>query len=399
MRVTHVITRLVVGGAQENTVATVLGLRQKPGVEVKLISDPTTGPEGSLENEARNVFGVAAAPSSPKNDFIIVPELIRPVHPLKDFIALRKLEKILGGQKPDIVHTHSGKAGILGRLAARRADVPVVIHHIHGPSFGNFQGSLTNLVLTGAEKYAARVTDHYFCSAGAMTKLYLAAGIGRPEMFTRIFSGFNLEPFLNTTNDLALRKKIGLGENHFVIGKIGRLFKLKGHSDLVTAFARILPRVPHARLLLVGDGALRGEIENQIHALGLGGKVIFTGLVPPDEVARYVGIMDCVAHLSYREALSRVLPQALAAGKPVVAYDFDGADEVCLENETGFIVRTGDTQAAAQRLLQLANDSALREKLGRAGTAFVRKNFSVEKMVDDQYNVYLKLAAGRGIRA
>jgi glycosyltransferase involved in cell wall biosynthesis len=152
-------------------------------------------------------------------------------------------------------------------------------------------------------------------------------------------------------------------------------------------------------LLFVGDGALRGEIENQIHALGLDGKVIFTSLVPPGEVARHVGIMDCLAHLSYREALSRALPQALAAGKPVIAYDFDGADEVCLENETGFVVRTGDTDAAAQRLLQLANDAALREKFGRAGAAFVKENFFVEKMVDDQYTVYLKLAAERGIRA
>jgi glycosyltransferase involved in cell wall biosynthesis len=109
--------------------------------------------------------------------------------------------------------------------------------------------------------------------------------------------------------------------------------------------------------------------------------------------------MDCLAHLSYREALSRALPQALAAGKPVVAYNFDGADEVCLENETGFVVRTGDTDAAAQRLRQLARDPALRKKLGHAGAAFVRENFSVEKMVDDQYNVYLKLAAERGLRA
>jgi glycosyltransferase involved in cell wall biosynthesis len=108
--------------------------------------------------------------------------------------------------------------------------------------------------------------------------------------------------------------------------------------------------------------------------------------------------MDCVAHLSQREALSRALPQALAAGKPVVAYDFDGADEVCFENETGFVVRTGDTDAAAQRLLQFANDSDLCEKFGRAGAAFVKENFSVEKMVDDQYNVYLELAAEHGLK-
>jgi glycosyltransferase involved in cell wall biosynthesis len=398
MRVTHIITRLVVGGAQENTLATINGLRAKPGLEVKLISGPTIGPEGSLENAAAKIFGAAAAPSSPENDFIIIPELVRPVQPLKDFRALRQLEKILRAQKPDLVHTHSGKAGILGRLAAKRAGVPIIVHHIHGPSFGNFQGAFANFVFTAAERHAAKVTTHFFCSASAMTKLYLAAAIGKSSMFTSIFSGFDLEPFLNATNDLALRKKLGLDENHFVIGKVGRIFRLKGHTDLVTAFAKMLPQVPHARLLFVGDGSLRGEIENQIKKLGLDGKVIFTGLVPPAEVARHVGIMDCLAHLSYREALSRALPQALAAGKPVVAYNFDGADEVCLENKTGFIVRTGDTDAAAQRLLQLANDLSLREKFGQAGKAFVRDNFAVEKMVDDQYHLYLKLAAERGRR-
>ena len=383
MRVTHIITRLVIGGAQENTLATIAGLRQKPGMEIKLVSGPTTGPEGSLENEARKIPGLLT----------VVPELVRPVHPLKDYIALGKLEKILREQKPDIVHTHSGKAGIVGRLAARRAGVPVIIHHIHGPSFGNFQSAPANWFFTAAEKYAGRVTTHFFCSADAMTKLYLAAGIGNPSMYTRIFSGFNLEPFLSATNDLVLRQQLGLAENHFIIGKVGRLFRLKGHADLIAAFAKILPKVPQARLLLVGDGVLRGELEDQVRALGLAGKVVFTGLVPPGEVARYVGIMDCLAHLSYREALSRALPQALAAGKPVVAYDFDGADEVCLENRTGFVVRTGDTEAVAQRLSQLAGDITLRETLGRAGRTFVKENFSIEKMVDDQYDVYLKLAA------
>ncbi len=403
MRVTHIITRLVLGGAQENTLSTIRGLLQRSAdgssaspLEVNLISGPTLGPEGSLENVAREIFSLAPPRGEGRGEgsnFTIVPELIRPVHPLKDFSALRKLEKILREQQPDLVHTHSGKAGILGRLAAKRAGVPIIIHHIHGPSFGNFQDAIANFIFTAAEKHAAKVTDHFFCSAAAMTKLYLAAGIGRPEMFTRIFSGFNLEPFLNATNDLALRKKFGLDKTHFVIGKIGRIFKLKGHADLLRAFAKILPQISHARLLFVGDGALRGEIENQVTALGLTGKVIFTGLVPPAEVARYVGIMDCLAHLSYREALSRALPQALAAGKPVIAYDFDGADEICRENETGFLIRTGDISAAAEKLLLLANDPALREKFGRAGSAFVKENFSVEKMVADQYAIYQQLCS------
>ena len=382
MRVTHIITRLVVGGAQENTLATINGLRQQPGLEIKLIAGPAIGPEGSLEPAVAPIPGLLT----------IVPELVRPVHPLKDFIALRKLVQLLRKQKPDIVHTHSGKAGILGRMAARRAGVPHIIHHIHGPSFGDFQGPLANAVFTGAERYAGRFTDHFFCSAGAMTRLYLTAGIGRPDMYTRIFSGFQLEPFLSAPNDPALRQQLGLAPEHFVIGKIARIFKLKGHADLLTAFARLLPQVPHARLLFVGDGSLRADIENLARQLGVFDQVVFTGLVPPGDVARYVGIMDCLAHLSRREALSRALPQALAAAKPVVAYDFDGADEVCLENQTGFLIRTGDLPAVTQRLLQLANDPGLREKFGRHGQAFVRENFSAEKMVDGQYQIYKQLA-------
>ena len=382
MRVTHIITRLVVGGAQENTVASVLGLRRKPNVEVHLISGPTTGPEGSLESAFAGTPQILTR----------VPELVRPVHPLKDWLALRRLEKILRGQKPDLVHTHSGKAGILGRLAARRAGVPVIVHHIHGPSFGPFQGPLANWSFTAAERYAARATTHFICSARAMTRLYLAAGIGRPEMYTRIFSGFPVEPFLAATNNPELRRQLGLDPNQFVIGKIARLFKLKGHADLLAAFQKILPQIPQARLLLLGDGAWRNEIEAQARAPELAGKVIFTGLVPPGEVPRYVGIMDCLAHLSRREALSRALPQALAAGKPVVAYDFDGADEVCLEGETGFLVRTGDIDTVARRLLQLAGDAPLRERLGRRGQQFVSENFSVERLVNDLYTLYLKLA-------
>jgi glycosyltransferase involved in cell wall biosynthesis len=382
MRVTHVITRLVIGGAQENTLSTIAGLAAKPDVEVHLVSGPTVGPEGSLEPRA-----VAVA-----RTFTLVPELVRPVHPWLDFIALRKLRRIFREQRPDIVHTHSGKAGFLGRLAARQAGVPVIIHHIHGPSFGDFQGAAANLLFMAAEKHAARVTSHFFCSAAAMTRLYLAAGIGQPAMYTRIFSGFDLAPFLNAQNDPALRRQLGLEPHHFVIGKIARLFRLKGHADLIQAFAQVVAQAPHARLLLVGDGVLRGELEKQVETLGLRGRVVFAGLVPPGDVARHIGVMDCLAHLSYREALSRALPQALAAGKPVVAYDFDGADEICLDQQTGFLVPTGDIAGAAQRLLQLAADAALRDKFGAAGRAFVAANFPIEKMVDDQYNVYLKLA-------
>src|SRR5947207_4014403 len=381
MRVTHVITRLIVGGAQENTVSSVLGLRQRPDLDVKLISGPTTAPEGSIESEVSAFASLLT----------ILPELVRPVHPWKDALAYRQLVRLLRARKPDIVHTHSGKAGVLGRLAARRARVPVIIHHIHGPSFGPFQGPLANWIFTAAERHAARATTHFVCSADAMTRIYLAKGIGRPEMYTRVFSGFRVEPFLSATNDPALRSRLGLAPDAFVIGKIARLAPLKGHEDLFGALRELLPRWPAARLLVIGDGPLRSRLQARATAMGLAGKVVFTGLLPPGEVPHYVGIMDCLAHLSTREALSRALPQALAAGKPVVAYDFDGADEVCLEGQTGFLVRTGDVITVVNRLLQLAKDPALRQRLGHRGQQFVQERFAVQRMIDDLLQLYLKL--------
>lgn len=381
MRVTHIITRLVVGGAQENTIATVIGLHRTPGVSVQLISGPTTGPEGSMESR------LAAYPGT----LTIVPALVRPVHPWKDFLALRHLTRLLKQQQPGIVHTHSGKAGILGRMAAARARVPVIIHHIHGPSFGTFQGALANFIFTAAERYAAKFTTHFVCSANAMTKLYLAAGIGRPEMYTRVFSGFKVESFANATNDPLLRDQLRIPRDAFVIGKIARLFPLKGHADLLNVFQKILPQCPNAHLLFVGDGSLRPQLEARVRELGLADKVTFTGLVPPDDVPRYVGIMDCLAHLSSREALARALPQALAAGKPVVAYDYDGANEVCLDNQTGFLVRLGHENAAAESLLLLARDPQLRSEFGQRGQKLVRENFAVEQMVAQLLELYTRL--------
>ncbi|HTA94712.1 MAG TPA: glycosyltransferase family 4 protein [Verrucomicrobiae bacterium] len=383
MKITHIITRLVVGGAQENTVATVLGLREKFGVEVNLISGPTIGPEGSLESEFKNSSELLTT----------VPELVRPIHPLKDFAALRKLEKIFREQKPDIVHTHSGKAGILGRVAAKRAGVPIIIHTIHGPSFGKFQNGLSNFIFRAAEKYAACATTHFIVVADAMKNQYLAAGIGKPDQYAKIFSGFPLEPFLAAKNDLELRKKLGIAADDFVVGKIARLFKLKGHDDLFAIAPELIRRNPKIKFLLVGDGEWRGRFEKMADELDLRNHFIFTGLIPPDEVPKYVGIMDALVHLSLREGLPRALSQALAAGKPVVAYDCDGAREVCRDAETGFLIPPGDLKMLSGKIIQLSNDLKLQEQFGLHGKQFVKENFAVEKMVDAIYNLYLKLGA------
>jgi glycosyltransferase involved in cell wall biosynthesis len=381
MRVIHVITRLIVGGAQENTIASVLGLRAKAAMDVSLVAGPTLGPEGSLESAFAGCPGLLT----------VVPELVRPLHPWKDCLAWRKLTDLFRARRPEIVHTHSGKAGILGRLAAARAGVPIIVHTIHGPSFGPFQGPFANALFRSAERYAARVTTHFVVVAEAMKRQYLAAGIGRPDQYTTIFSGFALEPFLSSTNDLQLRAGFGLAPDDVVIGKIARLFKLKGHDDLLAVAPELVRLCPKIRFLLVGDGRWRARFEQQVRSLGLEKHVVFTGLVPPATVPRLVGIMDFLVHLSLREGLPRALPQALAAARPVVAYDSDGAREVCLENETGFLVRPGDLPGLRERLLRLARDPALRQRLGQCGRQFVHERFAVQRMVDDLSQLYRRL--------
>jgi glycosyltransferase involved in cell wall biosynthesis len=381
MRITHVITRLIIGGAQENTLSSVLGLRQKPGFEVQLLSGPSTGPEGSLE--------------SCDPQLVTIPALVRPIHPTKDSLALRQLEAHFRRTKPDIVHTHSGKAGILGRLAAARAGVPIVVHTIHGPSFGNFQNPLANVLFRATERRAGRVTTHFVTVAEAMTEQYLAAGIGRREQYTKIFSGFNLLPYLSAPNNPALRTELGIAPDDLVVGKIARLFKLKGHDDLFRVAPEIVRRHPKVKFLFVGDGEWRAKFENKARALGLEKYFVFAGLIPPSDVPRYVGIMDVLVHLSLREGLPRALPQALAGAKPVIAYDCDGAREVCLEEKTGFLLRPGDLTGLTEKLSRLLDSAPLRERLGQSGREFVRENFSVERMADQLAALYLKLATDR----
>ncbi len=387
MRVTHIITRLIIGGAQENTVASVLGLRNKRGLELDLIAGPTAGREGSLESSFAGCPGALA----------IARHLVRPVHPLKDWLALIELTRLLRGRRPDIVHTHSGKAGVLGRLAARRAAVPIVVHTIHGPSFGPFQGPVANWIFRTAERQAAGWTTHFVAVSDAMTRQYLAAGIGRPEQFTRILSGFPLEPFLQVPNDPALRTRLGLSAEDFVVGKIARFAGLKGHEDLLRAAPEIIQRCPRVKFILVGDGPGRGRFEARVRHGPWQRHFVFTGVIPPAEIPSLLGIMDAVVHLSYREGLPRAASQALAAAKPVVAYDCDGAGEVCLQGETGFLVRPGDLTELSKRLLQLATNPELCARLGRRGRQLVQDSFSVDRMLEQLHALYQRLAEQRRI--
>ena len=383
MHVAHVITRLIIGGAQENTLATVLGLHGRRDLDLSLISGPTRGAEGSLETRI-------AHSSVP---FTVIPSLVRPIHPWHDLRALGHLTRIFRKELPAVVHTHSGKAGILGRLAARKAGVKTVIHSIHGPSFGPFQNRIANQFFLRAEKMAGRKTDHFVVVAQAMADQYLAKGIGRPEQYSRVWSGFNLQPFLQARNDPALRAQLGLQPEDLVVGKVARLFKLKGHDDLIAVAARLAPRYRQLKFLLVGDGPWRDRLQVKIRAAGLEGRFVFAGLVTPEEVPRYLGVMDVLVHLSAREGLPRAVAQAMAASRPVVAYDVDGTREICRTEQTGLLIRQGNLTALESSLIRLIENQGWREELGRRGQALALEFFPVEKMLDDLEALYRRLTS------
>lgn len=375
MRICHIITRLIVGGAQENTLASVIGLRRLPGYEtVDLVCGSEAGAEGSLLDDARHA-GVEP---------VCVKALRRSINPLHDIRARRELAALLRRGRYDIVHTHSGKAGFLGRLAARAAGVPVIIHTIHGPSFGPYQGALANVPLRLAERIAGRVTTRFVSVADAMTRLYLGAGIGWPERYTTIRSGFDVAAFASAKPDEQLRARLGGGP---VVGQIARLFELKGW-ELFFEMARALPE---AKFLIVGDGPWRAKLEAWAAEPVLRGRVHFTGLVPPADVPRYVATMDVLVHLSQREGLPRAVVQALAAGRPVVAHPLDGTPEVVTDGETGFLVAPGDCGALADRVRRLLREPALAADMGRRGQARALGEFSVERMVSKLDELYRSL--------
>lgn len=378
MKTAHIITRLIIGGAQENTLFNVDDQHHIHGDEVCLITGPGLGPEGTLEQRALD-RGL---------DLRLIPEMQRALHPVRDLKCYFALKKLLKEYRPDIVHTHSSKAGILGRRAAHALNIPCV-HSIHGAAFHYGQPKLLFNAYRQAERLADRWCQHFITVCDAMTTQYLDAGIGTPEKFTTIYSGMEVDHFLHPPRSREeIRRELGIKDDHIVAGKIARLFNLKGHEYLVEAAPKIVAAVPNIRFLLVGDGILTEHFQRRIAELGLTDHFIFAGLIPPDEVASYIHAMDMVVHTSVWEGLARVLPQGLICGKPIVSYAIDGAPEVCIDGETGFLVPPRSIDELAHAIAKLASDPDLRTRMGHTGRDRFAPVFRHEYMTEQIRNVY-----------
>jgi glycosyltransferase involved in cell wall biosynthesis len=378
MKIVHIITRLIVGGAQENTLLSCEG-QHDAGHDVTLITGPALGPEGSLMQRAL-AYGF-------KVEMLDV--MRRSILPLKDLSTLRHLTRRLREIDPDVVHTHSSKAGIVGRWAASKAGCRRVVHTIHGLAFTSSKHAAINSLYKMLERKSAPMTHKIVSVADAMTSASLAAGIGRPEQYVTIHSGMDLKPFLvPPVGRDAVRRRLGLADDHVAVGTIARLFHMKGHDDLLSLATDLCARFPMLRFVWIGDGILRDTFQKQIDALKLTDRFIFTGLVPPAEIPELVNALDVVAHPSRREGLARAIPQGQLARCPVVCYDVDGNAEGLIHGQTGFAVKAFDVQAFGHSLERLLSDDALRRQMGDAGRAFASKLFDTGRMVRKLIAVY-----------
>lgn len=386
VRIAHVITRLILGGAQENTLLTCEALLREHGDEVLLVTGPPLGPEGSLVERAR-AGGVPLE---------IVPTLRRAVHPWRDWQALRAVGRVLRDFQPDVVHTHSAKAGILGRLTAHRLGVPAIVHTVHGPPVNMGQGAVGKWLAARAERYAARRCHGLITVADAMTEQVVEAGIAPREKCTRIYSGMEVEPLLAAAEHREqMRAELGYGDDHVVVGKIARLFPLKGHRFVLAAARQVVSEHPHVRFLFVGDGVLRDSLEQQADAAGLADHVRFAGLVPPDDIPAYLSAMDMLVHASLREGLPRSVTQALLTGRPAVCFNLDGAPEVVLPEVTGLLVPPEDEAALAAAIGRFAADPQMRIRLGAEGQRRWSKIFDHRRMTAEIRALYERILSRR----
>ncbi len=384
MKILHVITRLIQGGAQQNTVLS-CAAQVKAGHEVHLAYGPIYGPEGSLLEEARASGAVLHE----------IKSMRRAVNPWHDIRCYRSLRRLISDIKPDIVHTHSSKAGIIGRGAAWAEGVSVVVHTVHGLPFHDRQSKLVHRLYVMLERWAAKRCHHMVAITPAMVDAFRSKAIAGEDLFTVIPSGINVEDFDVLGVDVTrVRDEFGFSADSFVIGLVGRMDPLKGHADLIEAMKSVIPNVePWIDCTFVGDGWYAQQVR-QIILDGddfFADHFSFSGLVPLEQMKQNYSAMDLVVLPSYQEGQSRVLAEALLCGCAIVAYDAGGISSICIDGQTGKLVPVGDKQALADAIVWMIQHPQERRLMVERGRQLVREKFSAEHMTRELERLYERL--------
>jgi len=384
LRICHVITRMIVGGAQENTLLTILGHREA-GQECELVTGPSPGREGELLKHSVDT-GLKVT---------VFPELVRELSPVADLKAYLRLKRYFRENRFDVVHTHSSKAGIVGRFAARAAHIPVVVHTVHGQAFHPHEKWYKNSLYILLERLAARKCDRIFAVARAMIDQCVAAKVAPREKYRVVYSGMDTTRFASAKRAPELRRRLGIPEDARTIATVARLFPLKGYEFVLPAAERVIRKYPDTHFLIVGDGPMHDELKAKIAAEGLSGHFHFAGLVPPDSVADYLAQSELLWHLSLREGLPRAVVQALACGIPAVGFALDGTPEVLENGVTGFAVEPESVDAVIEATSRVWDDDALRARMGAEGKRRVLEQFDWHRMADILLREYRELYARR----
>ncbi len=373
LRIAHIITELELGGAQQNTLYTLSHLNPEH-YEPLLIC----GGGGFLDEEAKS----AAWPTH------FVHFLTRPVNPFKDFLALVAIYRLLRNLKPHIVHTHSSKAGVLGRIAAYLAGIPVIIHTFHGFGFTPGQSGPVRHLFILLEKACAKLSTHliFVSRDNEEEAQYLGIGTQKPKSLIR--SGIVIQ---RSSLPSSIREELNIPSHAWMVVSVGNFKPQKNPMDLVKTAGAVLAQDPSIHFLLVGDGELRASVERYAEEQGIAPQVHFLGW--RQDVSMILSSSNAFFLTSLWEGLPRALVEAAVAGLPVVAYAVNGVNDILMEGETGFPVPPHDTTVAAEKLLWIKNHPQEAKKLAQNARRRVEKEFDIDKMVRDQEELYGQLYA------
>lgn len=384
-RVLHLITRMIRGGAQENTLATAIGLRQK-GYEVTLLTGPSWGKEGEILTEALEA-GV---------EVVLIPALVREISPWKDLAAFVRLKSLFSQTRFEILHTHTSKAGVLGRFAAHWTGIPVVIHTPHGHVFHSYFPGWKESVFLFLERLSARGSDRLIALTSQCREEHLKLRVGTPEKWVTVPSGVNEERFQGGTfrRDEIL-KGLRIPPERRIIGFVGRFAPVKGARYLVEALPEIFRSAANVHCLLVGDGEEKNQLTQKVNELGLKDRVTFTG--HREEISGLLSVLEVLVVPSLNEGMGRVIAEGGLMEKPVVGTRVGGIPELIEEAKTGILIPPRDPSKIAQAVARLLKDPALSKRLGGNLREKVLGGFTERQMIGKIDHVYQEALQEKGL--